>query len=177
MGSLTRVRSRNARQERERCAPYMPIGPPIIKAPLDAGCPVAHAAKPQRAPNRGFLHRPVALDGHPVSGTGMRPVVPHRVVLDAAIVPEGDRVLAPAEAALEQRIGHVLVKITQHAVALVAWNAENAPGKALVDVKRLLAGHRVRAYDRVLGARIARLVGDPIICVLAAIVLAVVDRG
>ncbi len=107
----------------------------------------------------------------------MRPIVPHRVVLDAAIVPEGDRVLAPAEAALEQRIGHMLVKITQHAVALVAWNAENAPGKALVDVKRFLAGHRMRPHDRVLGTGVARLVGDPIICVLAAIVLAVVDRG
>src|SRR5229473_4080235 len=120
-----------------------------------------------------FLHRPVALHGHPVSGACMRPIVPHRMVLDAAIVPEGDRVLAPAEAALEQRIGHVLVKITQHAVALVAWNAENAPGKALVDVKRLLAGHRMRPHNRVLGAGVARLVGDPIICVLAAIMLAI----
>ena len=56
-------------------------------------------------------------------------------------------------------------------------NAEDAAGEALVDVERLLAGHRMGAHDRVLGARIALLVGDPVIGVLAAIVLAVMQRG
>ena len=83
----------------------------------------------------------------------------------------------PAEAALEQRVRHVVVEIVEDALALVARDAEYAARKALVDVKRLLAGHRVCPDHWVLGARIARLVGDPIICVLAAIVLAVVDRG
>src|SRR5688500_471864 len=48
--------------------------------------------------------RPVALHGHPEAGAGVRPVVPHRAVLCAAVVPERDRVLAPAEAALKQRV-------------------------------------------------------------------------
>src|SRR5258708_39956474 len=98
----------------------MPMGPPIFKAPLDAGGPAAHAADPRRTSDRGSLDRPVALDGDPIAGARVRPIVPHRVMLDAAVVPERNRVLAPAEAALEQRIGHVLIKITQDAVALVA---------------------------------------------------------
>src|SRR5258708_21112471 len=46
-------------------------------------------------------HRPLALHGHPRAGAGVRPVVPHRAVLGAAVVPERDGVFAPAEAALE----------------------------------------------------------------------------
>src|SRR5205085_4995378 len=122
------------------------------------------------------LDRAVAFDGDAVARAGVRPVIPHRVVLDAAIVPEGDRVLAPAETALEQRVGHVLVEVAQDAVALVARNAVDVAGEALVDVERLLAGHRVGAHDRVVGERIARLVGDAEIGVLTAIVLAIVPR-
>src|SRR5205823_1381791 len=76
------------------------------------------------------LHRAVALDGDPVAGAGVRPIIPHRVVLDAAIVPERDRVLAPAEAALEQRVGHVLIQVAQDAVALVARDAVDVAGEA-----------------------------------------------
>ena len=43
----------------------------------------------------------LALDGDARAGARVRPVIPHRAVLGAAIVPEGDRVLGPAEAALE----------------------------------------------------------------------------
>src|ERR1700686_600298 len=89
-------------------------------------------ALPQAVRGRSVLDRAVACDGYPVSRARVGPIVPHRVVLDAAIVPERDRVLGPAEAALEQRIGHVLVEITQHAVALVTWNPQNAPRKPLV---------------------------------------------
>ena len=67
----------------------------------------------------------------------MRPVVPHRPVLRAAIVPEGDRVLGPAEAALEQRIFCVLVEIAQDRVALVARNADDVRREAAIDVKCL----------------------------------------
>src|SRR6476620_1429717 len=105
-------------------------------------------------------HRPVALHRDPVARAGVRPVIPHRVVLNAAIVPERDRVLAPAEAALEQRVGHVLVKIAQDAVAFVARQAVDIARKALVDVERLPTGHRMRAHDRVIGGRITFLVRD-----------------
>src|SRR5215468_2966151 len=53
----------------------------------------------------------VAGHCNPVSAARMRPVVPHGAMLDAAVVPEGNGVLAPAEAALEQRVLHVLVEI------------------------------------------------------------------
>src|SRR5262245_19899809 len=89
----------------------------------------------------------VALDGDPVAGAGVRPVIPHRVVLDAAIVPERDRVLLPAEAALEQRVGHVLVEIAQDAATLVTRDVVDVAGKTLVDVERLPAGHRVGSHD------------------------------
>src|SRR5476651_2804716 len=87
--------------------------------------------------------RLVARDRDAVAAAGVRPVVPHGAVLDAAIVPEGDRVLLPAEAALEQRVLHVLVEIGQDAVALVARNTHEAAGEAAVHVDPLLACHRM----------------------------------
>src|ERR1700730_6677841 len=59
-------------------------------------------------------HRPLALHGDAGAGAGMRPVIPHRAVLGAAVVPERDRVFGPAEAALEQRVLHVLIEIVEH---------------------------------------------------------------
>src|SRR3954466_11968550 len=56
-------------------------------------------------------HWPFALHGHARAGARVRPVVPHRAVLGAAVVPERDCVLAPAEAALEQRVLAVLIEI------------------------------------------------------------------
>src|SRR3954463_1583947 len=94
-------------------------------------------------------HRLLPLHRHPRAGAGVRPVIPHRAVLGAAVVPERDGVFAPAEAALEQRIFSVLVEIGQHRIALVAGHADQKARKAAVDVKRLLAGHRMGAHDRV----------------------------
>src|SRR5438034_9640660 len=82
-------------------------------------------------------HRPFALHGDAGAGAGVRPVVPHRAVLGAAVVPERDGVLAPAEAALEQRILRVLVEIGQHGVTLVAGDADDEAGEAAVDIERL----------------------------------------
>src|SRR3982074_553452 len=108
-------------------------------------------------------HRPLALHGPPGPGAGVRPVIPHRAVLGAAVVPERDRVLGPAEAALEQRVFRVLVKIAQHRVALVAGNAYQETGKAAIDVERLPSGHGMGAHHRVFGALILRPVGDAVI--------------
>jgi hypothetical protein len=69
----------------------------------------------------------------------VRPVVPHRAMLGAAVVPERDGIFAPAEAALEQRAFRVLVEIDEDCVALIARNADDA-GEAAVDIERLLAG-------------------------------------
>src|SRR5476649_1961436 len=87
--------------------------------------------------------RPVARDRDAIAAASVGPVVPHGAVLDAAIVPEGDRVLLPAEAALEQRVLHVLIEVVQDAVALVARHADQAAGEAAVHVERLLSRDRM----------------------------------
>src|SRR5581483_10484340 len=62
--------------------------------------------------------RLVALDRHPVPGPSPRPVVPDRHVLHAAVVPERNAVLLPAEAHLELRLLDVLEEETQDGLAL-----------------------------------------------------------
>src|SRR6267154_3721073 len=114
-------------------------------------------------------HRPFALHRHARAGAGVRPVVPHRTVLDAAIVPEGDSVFGPAEAALEQRIFRVLAEIVQYRVALVAGDADDVAGKAAVDIERLLARHRMGTHHRVLGARIGWVFGNAVVRIEPAI--------
>ena len=47
---------------------------------------------------RATPERFVALDRHAVAVATLREIIPHRVVLDAAVVPERDRVRFPAEA-------------------------------------------------------------------------------
>jgi len=51
--------------------------------------------------------RPVALDRHTAAGTDLGVIVPQRHVLNTAIVPERDRVGAPAKPHLEFRPGAV----------------------------------------------------------------------
>src|SRR5258705_6463727 len=109
------------------------------------------------------LHRPLPLHRHPRAGARVRPVVPHRAMLGAAVVPERDGIFRPAEAALEQRVFRVLVEIGQHGVTLVAGNADDKAGEATVDVERLLAGHRMGAHHRMFRARIFRTVGHAVI--------------
>src|SRR6202030_412871 len=69
-------------------------------------------------------HRPLAFHGDAGAGASMRPVVPHRAVLGAAVVPERDGVFAPAEAALEQRIFRMLVEIGENSIALISGDAD-----------------------------------------------------
>src|SRR6187401_1179597 len=78
---------------------------------------------------RRASHRPLALHRDARAGACVRPVVPHRAMLRAAIVPERDRVLGPAEAALEQRVLAVLIEVRQNRVALVARQADDVAGE------------------------------------------------
>src|SRR3982074_686834 len=105
-------------------------------------------------------HRPLALHGPPGPGAGVRPVIPHRAVLGAAVVPERDCVLGPAEAALEQRIFRVLIELVQHRVALVTGYADDVARETAADVERITAGYRMGTHDRTFGLRIGRAVGD-----------------
>src|SRR6266446_5728400 len=115
------------------------------------------------------LHRPLPLHRHPRAGARVRPVVPHRAVLGAAVVPKRDGIFRPAEAALEQRVFRVLVEIGQHGVALVAGDACYEAGEAAVDVECLLARYRMGAHDRMFGTRIVRPVGHAVIGIEPAI--------
>ena len=57
-------------------------------------------AKP-KYPSDGVSNWPAALYRHPMTTAYMRTIVPQRAVLDAAIVPKGDGIVAPAEAAVK----------------------------------------------------------------------------
>src|SRR4051812_49859722 len=98
-------------------------------------------------------------------------------MLGAAVVPERDCILAPAEAALKQGIFRVAVEIGEHRIAFVTRDADDVAGEAAIDVERLLPGYRMRAYDRMLGARIGGPVGNARIGIKPAIGrLAVMQR-
>src|SRR5260370_29587837 len=99
---------------------------------------VNSAQKRPRSQDGDPSHRPFALHRHPRAGAGVRPVVPHRAVLGAAIVPEGDSVFGPAEAALEQRIFRVLVEIVQYRVAFVAGDADDVAGESPIEGEGVL---------------------------------------
>ena len=79
--------------------------------------------------------------------THVRVIVERRAVHGAAVVPEGDGVLLPAEAALELRRLAVAHQHLQKRVALVLLQALDALGEAAIDEQALAAGHRMRAHD------------------------------
>ena len=57
----------------------------------------------------------------------------------------------------------MLVEVAEDPLALVAGDAEDAGGEALVDIQRAAPGDRVGADHRVLGARVAGFVGDALL--------------
>src|SRR5678815_904676 len=91
----------------------------------------------------GAIEGRVTLDRHAMAVAALRIVVPHRVVLHAAVVPERDRVHLPAEPAVELRRLDVAVEELQHRVALRPRELLDARGEAAVDVERLAAGDGV----------------------------------
>src|SRR5476651_1329164 len=97
--------------------------------------------------------RLVAGHGHAIAQTAVREVIPHRVVHRRAVVPEGDRVGLPGEAALELRRLAVAVEHLEQGIALVFAQAHDVRREVAVDVERLAAGHRMGAHDRMLAAR------------------------
>src|SRR6266481_578747 len=69
---------------------------------------------------------------HTMPVPSLREVVPHGVVLDAAVVPEGDGALLPAEAALEFRRLDVSEEELQDRVALRPLELDDARREAAV---------------------------------------------
>src|SRR5215470_7899378 len=127
-------------------------------------------------PRSGSVEGLVPPNRHAMSVPTLREVVPHGVVLDAAVVPEGDGALLPAEAALELRRLHVAEEELEHGVALRARELHDAGGEATVHEERLPAGDGMSADEGVLG------LGEHLALVLHAVaaavhVLAFVERG
>ncbi|KTT56894.1 hypothetical protein SB7C_12195, partial [Staphylococcus epidermidis] len=115
---------------------YDPQGLPLIPRSLEPGRSIELSRSRRHGVRQVLrLYRPFALHGHAGAGAGVRPVIPHRAVLGAAVVPERNCVLGPAEAALEQRVLGVLVEIGQHRIALVARDADDEAGEAAIDVE------------------------------------------
>src|SRR6266581_1105439 len=91
--------------------------------------------------------RPVALDRHTAPGTDLGVIIPQRHVLNAAIVPERDRVGPPAKPHLEFRPGAVLEQIVQDGPTLLFGKPVDIGGKSLIDEQRLAPTHGMGAYD------------------------------
>lgn len=81
----------------------------------------------------GFVERAIAVDGDSLELTMRRPVVIDGAMLRDAVVPEGDRVGTPAEAAAEAVLLHVLVEECEQLVRLGLADAEYAGGEQAVD--------------------------------------------
>src|SRR3954452_22037503 len=89
-----------------------------------AAWPLINAYRPiPRRPVRS--DRSIACDCYPEAGAGVRPVIPHRAVLHAPVIPERHRVLLPAEAALEQRVLGMIIQIGQDRRTLVPRHAKD----------------------------------------------------
>src|SRR5262245_20064224 len=84
----------------------------------------------------------------------VRVIVPQRMMLSAAVIPERDRVRLPAEARAELGRLDVAEQHGEDRIAFVAAHAENAGGEEAIHEQAFPARDRMRAHHRVLGARI-----------------------
>ena len=93
------------------------------------------------------FRRAGALDLDAIAGSHVRPIVPDRLVMRAAIVPERDRMRTPAEAAGPFRLVAMIDQESQHPVALESRQFIDLRGEVGVDVNNLLAGDGIRAQN------------------------------
>src|SRR5438132_9727108 len=114
------------------------------------------SADADRPRGRGLasIERPVALDSHAMPLPLVRPVVPDREVLRAAIVPERHVVLLPAEPDLVVGAFDVPEKELQQRLTLGRLQSLEARGEDAVHEDSLLPGLGMRADDRMLRAGI-----------------------
>ena len=129
-------------------------------------------------PASALMIGPVALDRDPVAAADLRPVVPEGVVLGRAVVPEGDRIGAPSEAAVELRRPDVFEEELEQGPALGRLHTDDLPREARVDEEPLAPGDRVAADHRVFGARIVAVAQALLQAIAAAVdVFGFVPRG
>src|SRR5713101_3052096 len=117
----------------------------LIWIPAYAGM----SAKCERALARA---RPLgAFDKHPIARAHVRPIVPDRIMLGAAIVPECDRMRRPAETHVPMRPRDMVVKEFQHAAAFSRRHFVNVTGELAIDEQCLAAAFRMTTDDGVNG--------------------------
>src|SRR5262249_25900505 len=90
------------------------------------------------------LIRPVAADRDAVAVAPVRVIVPQRMMLGAAVVPERDRVRLPAKAHAELRRLDVAKQHGEDRIALVAAHADDAGGEEAVHEQAFAAGDRMQ---------------------------------
>ena len=94
------------------------------------------------------MERPVAQDRRAVHDAAVGQVVVHRIVLRDAVVPERDGVRLPVPAHLELRLLDMHEQHVEQRVALVAAQALDAVGEAVIDEQPVRAGFRMGAHHR-----------------------------
>src|SRR5688572_21049834 len=100
------------------------------------------------------MPRTIALERDPVHQAAMAVVVVHRIVLRAAVVPQGERADLPGEPTGKFRSDLVLEEEIQKRRALLLGHATEARGVREVHVERLASGLGMRAYHRMLGEKL-----------------------
>src|SRR5215467_7128518 len=75
-------------------------------------------------------------------------------MLDAAVVPEGDRMRLPAEPALEFLPGTKLAEKVEDGTAFVSRQLVDVGGEVAIDIECFALCHRMRAHDRMRCPRI-----------------------
>ena len=91
--------------------------------------------------------RLATFDLHAVSRSDIRPVIPNRLVMRAAIVPERDRVAAPAEAAGPFRFITVIDKELQDAITLEAGKFIYVGREISIDIYDFASRNRMPCDD------------------------------
>src|SRR5260370_15565364 len=92
--------------------------------------------------------RPLGVfDKHPVARAHIGPIVPDRIMLGAAIVPECDRMRRPTETHVPMRPRDMVVKEFQHAAAFSRRHFVNVTGELAIDEQRLAVALRM-THDR-----------------------------
>ncbi len=70
-------------------------------------------------------------------------------MLRAAIVPQGNRIFLPLEAAMKLRSSGLLKQHVEQGSAFRRSHADNPPGKPTINEQRLPSGHRMSPHHRV----------------------------
>src|SRR5258708_32966132 len=98
-----------------------------------------------------------ALDQDPIARAHIRPVIPDGEMLGAAVVPERDGVLCPAEAQVPMRPRAMVEEKFEDGRTLVAGQLVDLHGHAAIDIDELAPGLGVPRDHRMRGGGIDRL--------------------